>query len=330
MICICGIAKFETGALYITYNFIINDSSRCIFLIGGLIVITETIAPVWRVEDDPFGSRAYQLQHKTVLWQNVDPVCCAAFLRLVSFQAQRQHLKGSIYHCCGGLGDMWRARVLWGFLSTGNSSREFCDHNEWSNFIRPCHTREGDRNFSSQSTVLGSIFCLHCTLSTPPSTTGVLQVECRISSNLRLSRKGWIFERRTRVTQGISKHKNFSWRALWNMPTRTHLEGLHSVDLRNHTLQLCPRAPRAGVSVGIWRLPIGTDIVPHIINFVKLMKPVWWMVEKRGHIFFLLDYSLSSIVPGRNPQFPCDNTLLTPSYIAIWETRFESQAFCFG
>ena len=28
VICICGIAKLETGALYITYNYIINDSSR--------------------------------------------------------------------------------------------------------------------------------------------------------------------------------------------------------------------------------------------------------------------------------------------------------------
>ena len=28
VICICGIAKFETGALYITCNYIINDSSR--------------------------------------------------------------------------------------------------------------------------------------------------------------------------------------------------------------------------------------------------------------------------------------------------------------
>ena len=28
VICLCGIAKFETGALYITYNYIINDSSR--------------------------------------------------------------------------------------------------------------------------------------------------------------------------------------------------------------------------------------------------------------------------------------------------------------
>ncbi|CAM9844537.1 unnamed protein product, partial [Ascophyllum nodosum] len=63
--------------------------------------------------------------------KNVNPVCCAEFLGIVSYQAQRQHLKGSIYHCCGCPGDLWRARVLfWGaplphadqlrvFLSTG-------------------------------------------------------------------------------------------------------------------------------------------------------------------------------------------------------------------
>ena len=28
VICTCGIAKFKTGALYITYYYIINDSSR--------------------------------------------------------------------------------------------------------------------------------------------------------------------------------------------------------------------------------------------------------------------------------------------------------------
>ena len=28
VICTCGIAKFDIGALYITYNYIINDSSR--------------------------------------------------------------------------------------------------------------------------------------------------------------------------------------------------------------------------------------------------------------------------------------------------------------
>ena len=65
---IYGIAKFETGALYITCNYTINDSSRmqCIFLIQGLRVNRETIAPVRRVEDDPFGFRVDQLQHKTV------------------------------------------------------------------------------------------------------------------------------------------------------------------------------------------------------------------------------------------------------------------------
>ena len=72
--------------------------------------------------------------------KNVNHICCAAFLKPVSFQAHSQHHKGSIYHCCGCLGDMWRARVLfWGaplqdadqlrvFLSTGNS-RDFSDHN---------------------------------------------------------------------------------------------------------------------------------------------------------------------------------------------------------
>ena len=35
--------------------------------------------------------------------------------------------------------------------------------------------------------------------------------------------------------------------------------------------------------MGIWRLTIGTDIVPHGIVFVKNMKPVSWMVEKRGY-----------------------------------------------
>ena len=68
VICICGIAKFETGALYITYNYIINDWSRMegIFLIEGVSVIRDKIAPVWRVKDDPFGSRVDQLPHKTV------------------------------------------------------------------------------------------------------------------------------------------------------------------------------------------------------------------------------------------------------------------------
>ena len=37
-----------------------------IFLIEGVSVIRDKIAPVWRVKDDPFGSRVDQLPHKTV------------------------------------------------------------------------------------------------------------------------------------------------------------------------------------------------------------------------------------------------------------------------
>ena len=67
----------------------------------------------------------------------------------------------------------------------------------------------------------------------------------------------------------MSKHKNFSRRALVCILTHTHLEGHRSVDLGNH-----PPSFRAGVFVGIWRLTIGTDIVPHGIVFVKNMKLV--------------------------------------------------------
>ena len=106
--------------------------------------------------------------------KNVNHISCAAFLKLVSFQAHSQHHKGSIYHCCGCLGDMWRARVLfWGApLPDEDQLRVFCLQvtvgsflSQWSTLIRPCHTREGDNNFNSQSFVLGSIFCLLGTLS---------------------------------------------------------------------------------------------------------------------------------------------------------------------
>ena len=82
--------------------------------------------------------------------KNVNPACCAAFWKLVYFQAQRQHLKGSIYHCCGCLGDMWaRASAVLGgtltecgpiesFLSTGNSdieSKEGLQYARWSSLL---------------------------------------------------------------------------------------------------------------------------------------------------------------------------------------------------
>ena len=83
---------------------------------------------------------AYRPETSYVLYYSLNHICCAASLKPVSFQAHSQHHKGSIYHCCGCLGDMWRARVLfWGaplqdadqlrvFLSTGNNG-DFSDHN---------------------------------------------------------------------------------------------------------------------------------------------------------------------------------------------------------
>ena len=73
----------------------------------------------------------------------------------------------------------------------------------------------------------------------------------------------------------MSKHTNFSRRALCRTLTHTHLEGRRSVDLSNHPPSFVrARREQGGVFVGIWRLPIGTDIVPHGIVFVKNMKPV--------------------------------------------------------
>ena len=73
----------------------------------------------------------------------------------------------------------------------------------------------------------------------------------------------------------MSKHKNFSRRALVCILTHTHLEGYRSVDLGSHP----PSFVRARREQGclweyIWRLTIGTDIVPHGIVFVKNMKLV--------------------------------------------------------
>ena len=52
------------------------------------------------------------------------------------------------------------------------------------------------------------------------------------------------------------------------VPLHTHLERCRSVELRNLPFNPRLRAPRAGVLVAVWRLPIGTDIVPHNIFFL--------------------------------------------------------------
>ena len=67
----------------------------------------------------------------------------------------------------------------------------------------------------------------------------------------------------------MPKRKNFNRRALSCTSARTHFGGRRSVVLRNLPFQTCQREPRAGVSGVLWRLPIDTDIVPHILNCFK-------------------------------------------------------------
>ena len=131
--------------------------------------------------------------------KNINPVCCAAFLRLVYFQAQRQHLKGSIYHCCGCplIGDMWRARVLfWGapLIPDAEQLTDFCVQvtvvsfvitmvNFYPSMPHPRRIPEFEPpGCCTRFNILPSVL----NISTPTSNTGALQVECRISSNFKV------------------------------------------------------------------------------------------------------------------------------------------------
>ena len=104
---------------------------------GSIYHCCGCLGDMWRARVLFWGWTNYRTRRS--FDKNVNHICCAAFLKPVSFQAHSQHHKGSIYHCCGCLGDMWRARVLfWGaplqdadqlrvFLSTVNSG-DFSDH----------------------------------------------------------------------------------------------------------------------------------------------------------------------------------------------------------
>ena len=126
--------------------------------------------------------------------KNVKHICCAAFLKLVSFQAHSQHHKGLIHHCCGCLGDMWRARVLfWGApLPAADQLRVFLSTRTVGSFVitmvnfKPSmpHPRRRREFQSPEYCTRFNILPSRYTIFTPPSTTGALQVQCRISSNL--------------------------------------------------------------------------------------------------------------------------------------------------
>ena len=100
--------------------------------------------------------------------------------------------------------------------------------------------------------------------SNPPSYARTLQVSGRTSLELWCSSQRGCDTRRVRATQGMPKRKTFNFPVPSCTSTRAHLEGCRSVELRNLPFKPCPRAPRAGILVAVWRLPIGTDVVPHI------------------------------------------------------------------
>ena len=104
--------------------------------------------------------------------------------------------------------------------------------------------------------------------SKPPSRTRTLQVSRKTPLVLWRSSERWCDARQMRATQGMPKRKNFNRRALLCTFTRTHLERRRSIELRNLPFQSCPREPRAGISGALWRLPIGTDVVPHKYIYV--------------------------------------------------------------
>ena len=135
----------------------------------------ETIAWFGASKMTPSEPRVAQLQHKTVFKSKCELVCCTASLGLVRVQPQRRHLKGSMYHCCGYLGDMWRSRVLFwkALLPNAGQLTGFCVQvtvvslmiSMVNIYPRPRHTREGDRNLNPCRIVLGLIFRLQIQLA---------------------------------------------------------------------------------------------------------------------------------------------------------------------
>ena len=98
----------------------------------------------------------------------------------------------------------------------------------------------------------------------------------------------------------MSKRKTFNRRALSCASTRTHLEGRRSVELRNLLFQPCPRERRAGVSGALWRLPIGTDVVPHVF-FVcfQMCNRLHELMQNGDARIFPLYYSLFGVLDPR-------------------------------
>ena len=56
----------------------------------------------------------------------------------------------------------------------------------------------------------------------------------------------------------------------------------------------CPRKPRAGVSGALWRLPIGTDVVPHFFFFFQMCNRLPELIKNVDAGIFSVYYSLKA------------------------------------
>ena len=149
----------------------------------------------------PLGSLVVQLQHKTVFKTNCELclLCGIFYARLSSYTTTTPQgfdmsllwvPRGHVAPSSAVLeGTLTEYGPINGFLCTGNSS-EFEDlHRQLLSTSTPHPQRRPDiepPEYCTRFNILPS----DLTSSTPKSNTGALQVECRIFSNFRCSRKG--------------------------------------------------------------------------------------------------------------------------------------------
>ena len=152
----------------------------------------------------PSGSRVVQLQHKIVFKTNYEPCLLYGIFnaRLSSdttatpqgFDTSQLWVpRGHVALASAVLeGILTECGPINGFLCTGNSS-EFEDlHGQLLSTSTP-HPRRRPELEPPECCTRFNILPLDLTNSTPTNNNGALQVECRISSNLKCSRKGRIF-----------------------------------------------------------------------------------------------------------------------------------------
>ena len=161
----------------------------------------ETIVLVWHVEDDPLWAPGVPITHKTVFKSKCEPcLLCGTFgacsssattatpqgfdMSLLWVPRRHEALASTVSE-----GTLTQCGPINGVLCTGNSS-EFDDLHGEHLSTSTSYPRRGPESESLSYCTRSNIPPSDPTSSTPTSpTTGALQVECRIPSNLGFSRR---------------------------------------------------------------------------------------------------------------------------------------------